>query len=237
MTALLPDALYVYLPQGAAARIPAKTFVRPHIIEKVKAHPPVELDRYQQTSVKKTQTVLYHNGHIAYRTETWYTTGAKQGIAYTYPLTDRRILEFVFQLPDDLFVKHGFKRYFYRKSIAPLFPANTIDVMELNPKAEPEMLRLNRARNMLRARHYVSQEGERQSAEALAVQGDNPWLDYASWLAADSKILAEDRVNVPPPDITEEGLVSRLMGIWAQVKKNRMKRAAQAAEQTQKELV
>lgn len=40
-------------------------------------------------------------GHLTMRMESWAAWGAPHGVQYRYPLTDKRLLEFLFALPSD----------------------------------------------------------------------------------------------------------------------------------------
>lgn len=51
------------------------------------------------------------NGHLTLRAEAWAAAGARFGIDYRYPLLDRRLVELVLSLPDELLCHGGWARY------------------------------------------------------------------------------------------------------------------------------
>ena len=53
---------------------------------------------------------LMTSPHIAERAEDWAQTGARHGLAFVFPLLDRRVVEFALSLPSELFLRGGFRR-------------------------------------------------------------------------------------------------------------------------------
>lgn len=60
--------------------------------------------------------------HIAERTEVWAQTGARHGLAFAFPLLDRRVVEFALSLPSELFVRDGYHRRPFRDAMAGVLP-------------------------------------------------------------------------------------------------------------------
>ena len=60
--------------------------------------------------------------HIAHRTELWAQTGARHGLAYAFPLLDRRVVEFCLSLPSELFLRGGFRRRVFRDAMTDVLP-------------------------------------------------------------------------------------------------------------------
>lgn len=60
--------------------------------------------------------------HIALRAEIWAQTGARHGVAFAFPLLDRRVVEFALSLPSELFVRDGFRRRPFRDAMADVLP-------------------------------------------------------------------------------------------------------------------
>lgn len=67
---------------------------------------------------QRNQRRLFEHGHITSRMESWAWSGAHHGITYVYPLTDRRILEFTFSLPNTVHLQNGNGRALYRHTMA-----------------------------------------------------------------------------------------------------------------------
>jgi hypothetical protein len=128
--------------------------------------------RYQDTDVKSTQIRLFRQGHVTERMERWHLGAAMQGVSYTYPLTDRRLMEFVLQVPDDLFLRDHINRYLYRKAMKPLFPPETIDVPEIHPKHDPSLLTHQKMLALMLRKHDAENAYRRMLERA-----DNPWIE------------------------------------------------------------
>ncbi|MEL7690800.1 asparagine synthetase B family protein [Citromicrobium bathyomarinum] len=76
----------------------------------------------RKSSVRRTMNDLFDLGAIQSRLNTWAASGARHGIEYRYPLLDRRVLEFVYSIPTDLFVRNGQKRWLMRAAMDDLLP-------------------------------------------------------------------------------------------------------------------
>ena len=86
----------------------------------------VELLPYENLRVRpgvhRMQRALLASGHLQERTESWAAHGAEFGVVYSYPLLDRRIIEFSLSIPDHLFFRHGWKRWLFRRAAAGIVP-------------------------------------------------------------------------------------------------------------------
>jgi asparagine synthase (glutamine-hydrolysing) len=69
---------------------------------------------------------LMTNAHISERAEVWAQTGARHGLAFVFPLLDRRVVEYSMSLPSDLFVRDGFRRRPFRDAMADVLPASVL---------------------------------------------------------------------------------------------------------------
>ncbi len=65
---------------------------------------------------------LLSSYHIARRTEHWALMSARQGIAVSFPMLDRRLVEFVTSLPSSLFLRNGWKRRVFRDAMVDVLP-------------------------------------------------------------------------------------------------------------------
>ena len=65
---------------------------------------------------------LLTSPHIAERAEVWAQTGARHGLAFAFPLLDRRVIEFALSLPSELFLRDGFRRRAFRDAMADVLP-------------------------------------------------------------------------------------------------------------------
>lgn len=94
------------------------SFIRPELKNQVKLfNIPC-----RQTSVRSTLHWLWTHGMLPYRMESWAAHGAALNIAYAYPLTDRRLMEFVIRLPYEQFVKGKWKRRIMRETMNGTLP-------------------------------------------------------------------------------------------------------------------
>ncbi len=59
---------------------------------------------------------------IAERAEVWAQIGARYGLAFAFPLLDRRVVEFALSLPSELFLREGFRRRVFRDAMAGILP-------------------------------------------------------------------------------------------------------------------
>jgi asparagine synthase (glutamine-hydrolysing) len=67
---------------------------------------------------------LMTSPHIAERAEVWAQTGARHGLAFAFPLLDRRVVGFSLSLPSELFLRGGFRRLPFRDAMADVLPAS-----------------------------------------------------------------------------------------------------------------
>jgi asparagine synthase (glutamine-hydrolysing) len=67
---------------------------------------------------------LMTSPHITERVEVWAQTGARHGLAFAFPLLDRRVVEFSLSLPSALFLRDGFRRRPFRDAMADVLPAS-----------------------------------------------------------------------------------------------------------------
>jgi asparagine synthase (glutamine-hydrolysing) len=65
---------------------------------------------------------LLTNPHVFERTEIWAQVGASHGIAFAFPLLDRRVVEFAASLPSEFFVRDGFRRRPFRDAMSGILP-------------------------------------------------------------------------------------------------------------------
>ena len=66
---------------------------------------------------------LLTSTHIAEVAEIHAQLGARQGLAFAFPLLDRRLVEFVLSLPSELFFRDGIRRVLFRDAMADVLPA------------------------------------------------------------------------------------------------------------------
>jgi len=67
---------------------------------------------------------LILRGHIGARMDTWTAWSASKGILYRYPLTDRRLVEFILGLPPERLFCNGQNRYLAKAALRDKLPPN-----------------------------------------------------------------------------------------------------------------
>ena len=65
---------------------------------------------------------LMTSPHIAERTEVWAESGARHGLAFAFPLLDRRVVEYALSLPSAIFLRGGFRRRLFRDAMTGVLP-------------------------------------------------------------------------------------------------------------------
>jgi asparagine synthase (glutamine-hydrolysing) len=65
---------------------------------------------------------LWEIGILAERMESWKHFGAKLNLDYAYPLTDRRLMDFLIGLPPEAFIGENYQRRMMRKAMEGILP-------------------------------------------------------------------------------------------------------------------
>lgn len=110
---------------------------------------------------------LIEHGHLGARMATWSAWSGPRGIVHRYPLTDRRILDFLLALTPDHFFHDGKTRYLARVALGP-------DLVEPWSKGDPANERLRRL-NRLETWRLLAED-----AENGAFDGECAWLDMVA---------------------------------------------------------
>lgn len=78
---------------------------------------------FRETSnPRDLQITLMKTGHLADRMSTWAVWSSEYHLQHTYPLTDRRILEFAVGLPPDMLYQEKMWRFLYRDALRDMLP-------------------------------------------------------------------------------------------------------------------
>jgi len=100
-------------------------YLQPGFAEKLREASAQATHRWPRwTRVHATQLYLLRHGHLTWRIESHAALGATPGVVYRYPLLDRRIIEFAFGLPPEIYVHNGWPRYLFRRAMEGVLPAN-----------------------------------------------------------------------------------------------------------------
>jgi asparagine synthase (glutamine-hydrolysing) len=97
----------------------ALTFLNPSLAAQVSADlPPPEV----WGSSAQDRIEMLTESYLVDRADRWSILGARHGVAFSYPLVDRRIIDFILSLPLDRFVDGGFARQPFRNAMAGILP-------------------------------------------------------------------------------------------------------------------
>ena len=144
----------------------------------------------ERPGVHRMQASLLEFGHLQYRMESWAAHGAALGLTYTYPLLDRRIMEFALGLPGAMFFRDGWKRWLYRKAMGGVLP----DIVRWSPSKYDNAAGFH-LRNVLL-------ENANEYKEPLRRRQDNPLVDVGLLLAEQERQLqlrSSGAARVPTP--------------------------------------
>ncbi len=188
---LLPGGLVDRIkPDDAHPRIPPPppNYLQPEFAKALSSVKPLtKPESHEMPGIRRMQLYLFEFGHLSYRMESWYAHGARQGMTYVFPLTDKRIAEFALSIPDYFFFKNGWKRYLYRTAMEGILP----DVVRwAKVKEDPAMSIGMRD----------AQRGTAEQAWAdLNARVDNPYIDvdkFRAALEANAALPVAERQNV-----------------------------------------
>jgi asparagine synthase (glutamine-hydrolysing) len=102
-----------------ARRRNALSFLHPVLAAQVAEAIPAE-ERADSTA--HTRMKWWTGNYLTVRSDGWSILGARHGVAFSYPLADRRIVEFALSLPVEHLVDRGFSRQPYRNAMAGILP-------------------------------------------------------------------------------------------------------------------
>ncbi len=180
----IPDALF-----GHLASVVERFYPPPLVALDFKVHNPAfraPLQNFarERAGVRRSQYVLFYNGHIAERMEAWAAAGADAGVGYAYPLTDRRLMEFAYAVPTDLHWRKGHTRYLFRRAMDGLVPSDVV----WEPSKYDSAVEKRRWRLRIGLWQALAQEAK-----------DDAWgSDLAGWLNRER--LKREILNAPDPN-------------------------------------
>ena len=171
------EAVLLLFPDGFAAqqrissrswRPPAgsASFVHPELLRKTTR---LRSTPCREASVRSTLFWAWEHGGLTERIESWHVHGARHGIAYGYPMLDRRLLEFVAGLPPEQFVREKWKRWLMRRAMRGILPA---DLCWQEDKSDP----VRSEQGLSVARHTLGLIGQ-QLAAAPALPTRSRYVD------------------------------------------------------------
>lgn len=135
----LPSLLARYMPRNRNEPKPNHRFIK-------KDFQAIFWNEWKKASLQNTRAPTIKAdmlnyldlGHIQSRIESWAAGAISNRLEYSYPLLDKRIIEFVLSLPAECFVRKGKKRYIYRMAIKDLLPEK---ILWGETKKEPQRVK------------------------------------------------------------------------------------------------
>jgi asparagine synthase (glutamine-hydrolysing) len=115
-------------------------------------------------SARENRWRLSTGAHISERTEAWAQIGAGHGLAFAFPLLDRRVVEFALSLPSELFVRDGYDRRPFRDAMVDVLPPKVRFRRRKNPFYPSRWLDLAESRDDLleKCARFVGNETARR---------------------------------------------------------------------------
>jgi asparagine synthase (glutamine-hydrolysing) len=168
------------------------------------------------------QKYLLREGSIQKRLECWYAAGKMQKLEYSYPLLDKRIIEFSLTIPEALYDKqNGFSRTFFRDAIAGLI--------------EPEIVWARKGTDLYSSRerlriYYLSLKlwVERNRSKA---HGDSKYIDGGKIVSTLDKYFA----SAPDEKFDLSSIVESIILFHAKIKKYAIIESTHREEKNEKE--
>lgn len=127
-------------------RVAALSFLAPAIARSVAE----SLPRPNTGNGREARIRSLTESYVSWRATAWAVLGARHAVSLTYPLKDRRILDFMLSLPLDHFVQDGWTRQPFRNAMADILPeeirwrdskfTSFPDQMVMFEKAKPDLL-------------------------------------------------------------------------------------------------
>lgn len=121
----VPRSLYCYMPRNTCEKIKKdfpllkKDFLTlvNTTLKKV-----LFLSRQPGKTIRKDMLTYWSSGHVLTRVESWETESIINRLTYVYPMLDKRIIEFMLEVPAEYLVKNGEGRYLFRLAMKDLLP-------------------------------------------------------------------------------------------------------------------
>lgn len=198
---LLPDTLYDRVdPYYRSDRQP--TYIHPEFAAQYPQAASLNIASWREVAdPRQMQERLLQIGHLAKRMTTWAVWSSAFGVVYTYPLTDRRVLEFALGLPPDMQYRNGKSRFLFREALKDILPP-------LPPKADPvnEHKRLDCELTCWRILADEVRVGQ-------LLQNDIPWLDVEK-LRAKLLTVPDEMTVEQVPEFIPLATAVRVWHLW-----------------------
>jgi asparagine synthase (glutamine-hydrolysing) len=96
------------------------SLLTPEVAREVAVSRPRPAFNVRSTPAERIRSLTH--GYLAARATSWAIQGARDAVAFSFPLQDRRVLDFMLSLPLNQLVGHGFTRQPFRNAMAGILP-------------------------------------------------------------------------------------------------------------------
>ncbi len=122
---LLPDSLFK--PFDHRNKKSVEAFIHPAWEKKYSSKIKLSSKHFREhIGLHTQQRFRLELGDLTMCANEWRIWSAPHRLIHTYPLLDRRVLEFAFRIPSDLYVKKGLRAYVYRMAMKDVLPSEYI---------------------------------------------------------------------------------------------------------------
>ena len=180
---LLPPALY-----SGLFRVPKFTqwpsFIDPEFARRIGWTPDPLPTNKDHATIRRSQHFHLELNMLPQVPATWTQWGEPYGVMYGFPLLDRRVMEFAYNIPPDCYSQQGLDRYIFRAALEGIVP----DVIRLNTKSS------NIDTYNAIDRRWLHQSWQHLAEEVRQGKWNhsNPWVDMPA--------LRQAILNVPPSE-------------------------------------
>ncbi len=140
-------------------------------------------------TIHDDQLDLFNQGHLTSRIESWASSSFKHRMEYSYPLLDKRIVEFALGIPSSMYYQKGQGRFLYRHAIRGLLPD---DMRWGNFKLEP-----NRVKQLLKNEREASRLWLNKIEQSKGSKLVSSYIDYQR---LKEKIISSEEVPLSTYD-------------------------------------
>lgn len=120
----IPRSYYCYLPKITCDDKNVSELIKKEFAPFVKR----EINKIQilteqpYPTIKQHMLAYFKYGHIQSRIDSWAASAMESRLEYSFPLLDKRVVEFALGIPPEFFVHYGVGRYLYKKAVEELVP-------------------------------------------------------------------------------------------------------------------
>jgi hypothetical protein len=157
-------------------------------------------------ALRPYQLTKIRSGQMTHRIEGWAAEGAHFGLHYTYPMLDRRVIEFALGLPPEMYVRDGYYRWLFRRAMEGILPDETRWNMR---KDDPALMSNGGSNRMSLAQAYVYPVVKDVIDQWIAAGGDFHSLDPQRTQHAAARLVRND-IDRDKPEENEDKLISAL---------------------------